>query len=204
MPRINLLPWREQQRKERKLTFLVGLGAATVAAVVALGASYIGYRSMIDAQSRRNSLLKTEIAALDRQIEEIRNLEAQKQQFIARMQVIEKLQRSRPEIVHVFDTVSRTVPDGIFLSDLTQSGKRFKFHGIAQSHTRVSSFMRNIEASEWLAKPELEVIERRTDNANVGSDFTLYADQAVSATDEADTAAQGAAGKRRATAGKKP
>ncbi len=204
MPRINLLPWREQQRKERKLTFLVGLGAATIAAVFALGASYIGYRSMIDAQLKRNALLKTEIGALDRQIEEIRNLEAQKQQFIARMQVIEKLQRSRPEIVHVFDTVAHTVPDGIFLNDLTQTGKRFKFHGIAQSHTRVSSFMRNIEASEWLAKPELEVIERKNDNANSGSDFTLYAEQAVSATEDVEPAAKGAAGKRRATAGNKP
>lgn len=207
MPRINLLPWREQQRKERKLAFLVGLGATTVAAALAIGAAYIGYRSMIDSQHKRNDLLKAEISVLDRQIEEIRNLEAQKQHFIARMQVIEKLQRSRPEIVHVFDTVTRMLPDGIFLTDMTQTGKRFKFHGIAQSHTRVSSLMRNIEASEWLSKPELEVIERKKDNANVGSDFTLYAEQTVSAVDDIDEAdkpkaAKGAA--RGKTTGAKP
>ncbi|MEY4762440.1 MAG: hypothetical protein RLZZ200_2296 [Pseudomonadota bacterium] len=204
MPRINLLPWREQQRKERKIAFLVGLGAATVGAILVLGASYLWYGSMIDSQQKRNALLKTEIGALDRQIEEIRNLEAQKQQFISRMQVIEKLQRSRPEIVHVFDTITRTMPDGVFLNDISQSGKRFKFHGIAQSQTRVSSLMRNLEASEWLTKPELEVIERKKDNASVGSDFTLYAQQTASATDEAEPAPKAAAGKGRATAGKKP
>jgi type IV pilus assembly protein PilN len=184
MPRINLLPWREQQRKERKLAFLVGLGAATGGALLALVATYFWYGSMIDSQQTRNTLLRTEIATLDRQIEEINNLEAQKQQFIARMQIIEKLQRSRPEIVHIFDTITHTVPDGIFLTELTQSGKRFKFHGITQSHTRVSTLMRNIEGSTWLARPELEVIETKKDNASVGSDFTLYAEQAVSAAED--------------------
>ena len=202
MPRINLLPWREQQRKERKIAFLVGLGAATAVALLALGAAYIGYGSMIDSQQKRNELLKAEIVVLDRQIEEIRNLEAQKQQFIARMQVIEKLQRSRPEIVHVFDTVTRMMPDGIFLNEMSQSGRRFKFHGIAQSHTRVSSLMRNIEASEWLSKPELEVIERKKDNATIGSDFTLYAQQTVSVADEADEAEQAKNAKGKKTGAK--
>jgi len=132
MPRINLLPWREQQRKERKIAFLIGLGAATAAALLTLVAAYLWYGSMIDSQRNRNTTLRAEISVLDRQIEEINNLEAQKQQFIARMQIIEKLQRSRPEIVHIFDTITRIVPDGIFLNEVTQSGKRFKFHGIAQ------------------------------------------------------------------------
>jgi type IV pilus assembly protein PilN len=184
MPRINLLPWREQQRKERKLAFLVGLGAATAVALLAIVVSYLWIGSMIDGQHGRNALLRNEIGALDRQIQEINNLEAQKQQFIARMQIIEKLQRSRPEIVHIFDAITRAVPDGIFLNDVTQTGKRFKFHGIAQSHTRVSSFMRNIETSTWLGKPELEVIETKKDSSATGSDFTLYAEQAVSAADD--------------------
>ncbi|MEN9705932.1 MAG: hypothetical protein RLZZ393_1811 [Pseudomonadota bacterium] len=195
MPRINLLPWREQQRKERKLAFFVGLGAATAAALLGLAASYLWYGEMIDAQQKRNAVLRTEISVLDKRIEEINNLEAQKQQFIARMQIIEKLQRSRPEIVHVFDTVTRTVPDGIFLDEILQSGKRFKFHGVAQSHTRVSSFMRNVESSQWLSRPELEVIETKKDNAATGSDFTLYAQQAASADEEA-AAATGAAGRK--------
>ena len=101
MPRINLLPWREQQRKERKLTFMIGLGAATAAALVAVLATYLWIDSMADSQQGRNARLKQEIAVLDRQIEEINNLEAQKQQFIARMQIIEKLQRSRPRASRV-------------------------------------------------------------------------------------------------------
>jgi len=183
MPRINLLPWREQQRKERKLGFVVGLGAGTVAALVASFAGYLWFSSLIDGQRQRNELLKTEIVKLDRQIEEINNLEAQKQQFIARMQIIEKLQRSRPEIVHVFDTVVKTIPDGTYLTEVTQTGRRIKFHGVAQSSTRVSSFMRNIDASQWLRNPELEVVETKKENT-FGSDFTLYAEQAVSATDD--------------------
>lgn len=204
MPRINLLPWREQQRKERKLTFMIGLGAATAAALVAVLATYLWIDSMADSQQGRNARLKQEIAVLDRQIEEINNLEAQKQQFIARMQIIEKLQRSRPEIVHIFDTIARTVPDGIYLTDVAQTGKRFKFHGLAQSHTRVSTFMRNIDASQWLRAAELEVIETKRENATSGSDFTLYAEQAISVADEPQADDKGAPRKAGAATGATP
>jgi type IV pilus assembly protein PilN len=183
MPRINLLPWREQQRKERKLGFVVGLGAGTVAALIAAFAGYLWFSSLIDGQRQRNSLLKTEIVKLDRQIEEINDLEAQKQQFIARMQIIEKLQRSRPEIVHVFDTVVKTIPDGTYLTEMTQTGRRIKFHGVAQSATRVSSFMRNIESSQWLQHADLELVETKKENT-FGSDFTMYVDQVAQAADE--------------------
>ena len=188
MPRINLLPWREQQRKERKLAFTVGLGAATLGAVVAAGAGYLWFGSLIDAQQQRNGTLRGEIVLLDKQIEEINNLEAQKAQFISRMQIIEKLQRSRPEIVHVFDTLVRTIPDGTYLTSLTQTDRHFKLHGVAQSATRVSSFMRNIDASQWLRDPGLEVVENKKENA-LGSDFTMYAEQTPPAVDEADAAA---------------
>src|SRR4051794_5699898 len=100
MPRINLLPWREEQRKERKLAFLVALGAGTGAALIGTFGAYLLLSSMIDSQVARNETLRTEIKTLDRQIEEINNLESAKQKFIARMEIIEKLQRSRPEIVH--------------------------------------------------------------------------------------------------------
>ena len=176
MPRINLLPWREQQRKERKLGFVVGLGAGTVAALIAAFAGYLWFSSLIDGQRQRNATLKAEIVKLDRQIEEINNLESQKQQFVSRMQIIEKLQRSRPEIVHVFDTIVHTIPDGTYLTELTQTGRRLKFHGVAQSATRVSSFMRNIDGSEWLRNPELEVVQTGKDKTP-GSNFTLYAQQ---------------------------
>jgi type IV pilus assembly protein PilN len=189
MPRINLLPWREQQRNERKLAFMVGLGAGALAAAVATVAGYLLFGSLIDSQVQRNDRLRAEIRVLDKQIEEINSLEVQKQKFIARMQIIEKLQRSRPEIVHVFDTLVRTVPDGTYLTAVTQADRRFKIQGVAQSSTRVSAFMRNIDASQWLRNPELEVVESKKETA-AGSDFTLFADQLSINTDE-PTAAPG-------------
>ena len=177
MPRINLLPWREGQRKERKLGFMVALGGGTLAALVAMGATYMMFGSMIDAQDQRNEMLRAEIKQLDKQIEEINNLESSKQKFIARMEIIEKLQRSRPEIVHVFDEIVRQLPEGVYLTGVKQQDKRLKFEGIAQSSTRVSTFMRNIDGSEWLKNPELEVVETKTGQAVQGSSFTLFADQ---------------------------
>jgi type IV pilus assembly protein PilN len=190
MPRINLLPWREQQRKDRKLAFTVGIFGALIGAAVVSFIGYLYYGSLIEAQQARNDRLRNEITTLDREIEEINRLDAEKQKFIARMQIIEKLQRSRPEIVHVFDTFVRTIPDGTYLTSITQSGSRFKIQGVAQSATRVSSFMRNIAGSEWLKEPELEVVEDKKGNS-LGSDFTLYADQVSTLAEEpAATAAK--------------
>ena len=179
MPRINLLPWREGQRKERKLAFLVALGVAALAAGVAAFAAYLAYGSMIEAQQRRNNELRAEIKTLDKQIEEINDLESAKQRFIARMDIIEKLQRSRPEIVHVFDEIVRTLPEGVYLTAVQQTVKRLKFEGVAQSSTRVSSFMRNLDGSQWLRNPELEVVQ--TAKGSVGSSFTLTAEQVTTA-----------------------
>src|SRR5581483_1906212 len=177
MPRINLLPWREEERKERKVKFTVALGAAALAACFTTFAIYLMYGSMIDAQEHRNEKLRVEIKTLDKQIDEINDLESAKQKFIARMEIIEKLQRSRPEIVHVFDEIVRTLPDGVYLTAVKQTDKRFKFDGVAQSSTRVSSFMRNIDGSEWLRNPELEVVQTGKDNKQPGSNFTLFAEQ---------------------------
>ncbi len=189
MPRINLLPWREGQRKERKLAFLVALGVAALAAGVAAFAAYLAYGSMIEAQQRRNNELRAEIKTLDKQIEEINDLESAKQRFIARMDIIEKLQRSRPEIVHVFDEIVRTLPEGVYLTAVQQTVKRVKFEGVAQSSTRVSSFMRNLDGSQWLRNPELEVVQ--TAKGSVGSSFTLTAEQVTTAgADDGATAAK--------------
>jgi type IV pilus assembly protein PilN len=176
MPRINLLPWREDERKERKVAFTVALGVSALAAGVVTFAVYLMFGSMIDAQEHRNEQLRTEIKKLDKQIEEINDLESSKQKFIARMEIIEKLQRSRPEIVHVFEEIVRTLPDGVYLTGVKQTDKKFKFEGVAQSSTRVSSFMRNLDGSEWLRNPELEVVQTTKDKGP-GSNFTLYADQ---------------------------
>jgi type IV pilus assembly protein PilN len=180
MPRINLLPWREGQRKERKLAFLVALGVAAIAAGVTSFAAYLLYGSMIESQERRNQQMRTEIKTLDKQIEEINNLETDKQRFIARMGIIEKLQRSRPEIVHVFEEIVRTLPEGVYLTGVKQNDRKLRFEGVAQSSTRVSSFMRNIDASQWLRNPELEVVQT-SKGTGPGSSFTLTAEQ-VSAT----------------------
>jgi type IV pilus assembly protein PilN len=191
MPRINLLPWREGQRKERKLAFLVALGVAALAAIVTTFAVYLLYDSMISAQERRNTALRAQIKQLDKQIEEINDLESEKQQFISRMEIIEKLQRSRPEIVHVFDQIVKTLPDGVYLTGVQQVGsgavRRLKFEGVAQSSTRVSTFMRNLDASQWLRNPELEVVQT---GKGPGSLFTLTADEAPAA-DSDDNAGNG-------------
>ena len=173
MPSINLLPWRAELRKRRQKEFLIGLGGAVgLAVLIALGAHF-AVSTMIDAQQARNELIKSEIALLDKQIEEIIALEEQKARMVARMQVIEKLQKSRPEVVKLFDDMVRTLPEGVYLTGVKQSDRRLEFNGVAQSSTRVSAFMRNIDASEVLAKPDLKVIETATPGA--GSKFTLFA-----------------------------
>jgi type IV pilus assembly protein PilN len=200
MPRINLLPWREGQRKERKLAFLVALGVAALAAGVASFAAYLMYNSMIEAQQHRNDMLRAEIKTLDKQNEEINDLETRKQKYIARMEIIEKLQRSRPEIVHVFDEIVRTLPEGVYLTAIKQNDKKLKFEGVAQSSTRVSSFMRNIDGSQWLRNPELEVVQT-TKGSGPGSSFTLSAYQ-VSTAGPDDGGARVPKGKiRKASAG---
>jgi len=178
MPRINLLPHRESKRRERKLAFMVTLVAATGAGIVTSFAAYLLYGSMIEAQQHRNDTLRREIKTLDKQIEEINDLESAKQKFIARMEIIEKLQRSRPEIVHVFDEIVRTLPEGVYLTAVKQNGMRLKFDGVAQSSTRVSSFMKNIDGSQWLRNPELEVVKQEKIS---GSSFTLTADEVTTA-----------------------
>lgn len=176
MPRINLLPWRQQQRQQRQKEFgMFALGAVIAAAAVALFTVW-GVSASIDRQRERNELLKSEIAELDRQITEILGLEAQKARLQARIEVIERLQRSRPEVVHVFDQLARTMPEGVYLTSVKQADKRLELKGIAQSSTRVSTFMRNIEASAWLQEPQLQVVETLK-TGGAGSEFTLFATQ---------------------------
>jgi type IV pilus assembly protein PilN len=177
MPRINLLPWREAERRRKRQEFYLSLGAAfaTAALVTLLGQWQMS--AAMKHQQNRNDLLAAEIAQLDKQIEEINGLDAQKQRLLARMEIIETLQRSRPEIVHVFDEIVRVMPEGVYLTYLKQTGTRFEMRGVAQSSTRVSSFMRNIDASEWLSDPTLQIVETRDRNAARGAEFTLFASQ---------------------------
>jgi type IV pilus assembly protein PilN len=186
MPRINLLPWRDEQRKERQVQFLVAMGAAFLVAGLLTFLGYLMFSSMIDSQQHRNDRLRTEIKKLDKQIEEINSLETSKQNFIARMQIIEKLQQSRPEIVHVFDEIVKTLPDGAYLTSIKQTDQKFKFDGIAQSSTRVSAFMRDIDSSEWLKNPELQVVQA---DASGGQAFTVFAEEVPNGADAPEAAA---------------
>src|SRR5712671_7484176 len=176
MPRINLLPWREQERKVRRREFLVAAGAAVFAAGILVVVGKLVYASWTDAQIAKNNLLKKEIVKLDAQIADIQDLETRKQRLVARMEIIERLQRKRPEIVHLFDEIVKTVPDGIYLTAIKQSGNKLEIHGVAQSSTRVSTFMRNIDSSVWMDNPVLQVVESAKDSPSGGSNFTLSSD----------------------------
>jgi type IV pilus assembly protein PilN len=176
MPRINLLPWREQERKIRRREFGVAAGAAIFAAVIFVLGGKLLYSSWTDAQNEKNALLKKEIVKLDAQIADIQDLENRRQRLLARMEIIEKLQRKRPEIVHLFDEIVKTVPEGVYLTGIKQTGNKLEIHGIAQSSTRVSTFMRNIDSSVWMDNPVLQVVESAKDSPTGGSNFTLTSD----------------------------
>ena len=195
MPRINLLPWREAERKRKRQEFFLSLGAAVATAGLVTLLGYWQMTAAIQNQQERNDLLTREIAALDKQIEEINGLDAQKRRLLARMEIIETLQRSRPEIVHVFDEVVRVLPEGVYLTFLKQTGTRFELRGVAQSSTRVSSFMRNIDSSEWLAEPTLQIVETKANDASRGAEFTLFANQRQATTEE-DLDSDASAGKK--------
>ena len=176
MPRINLLPHREQERKRRRREFLLASGGAVLAAGILVVMGKLVYTSWTDAQIEKNNLLKKEIVKLDAQIADIQDLENRKQRLVARMEIIERLQRKRPEIVHLFDEVVRTVPEGVYLTQIKQNGNKLEVRGVAQSSTRVSTFMRNIDASVWMDNPQLQVVESAPNSPNGGSSFTLFVD----------------------------
>ncbi len=176
MPRINLLPWREQERKVRRREFIVAAGAAVLGAALFMAGGKLVYSSWIDSQNEKNNLLKKEIVKLDAQIADIQDLENRKQRLVARMEIIEKLQRSRPEIVRLFDEIARIVPEGVYLTEVKQTNRKLEIHGIAQSSTRVSTFMRNIDASTWMDNPVLQVVETAANSPTGGSSFTLFTD----------------------------
>lgn len=177
MPRINLVPWREAERKRKRQEFGVAFVAVLLfAGVIAFIVNW-QMKSSIDEQTARNQYLKDEIATLDKQIAEILDLKKRKDALRARIQVIEQLERSRPEIVHVFDQLVRTLPDGIYLTLVKQTDRKLQFKGLAQSSTRVASYMRNIDSSEWLTEPSLDILETKGATGDTGSEFTLNATQ---------------------------
>ncbi len=179
MARINLLPWREALRKEKQQEYLVTLGAFAVIAAVVVGGVHFYNNQKIDYQKSRNAYLDEQIVFLDKKIEEIRELEKQKDRLLARMRAIEELQGNRPLIVRLFDEVVQSIPDGVSLNNLTQKNQKVTINGVAQSNARVSSFMRNLDKSEWLTNPMLDVVQTNTGDAKRVSNFTLRFDQVL-------------------------
>ena len=177
MPSINLLPWREAERLKRQRDFGMALGAAVVAAIAVVMLSMLAYSQMISAQNLRNDRLKAEIVELEKSIAEIDGLEQQKERLLARMEIIEELQKSRPEIVHLFDELARQLPEGVYLTGMKQTGARVEIRGVAQSSTRVSALMRQIDASDWLGDPEVERVETKQSGSSRQSEFVVYLKQ---------------------------
>lgn len=172
MARINLLPWRDELRREqtRQFVSMLAISAIFTAAIVLL--VYVNIAKMIDRQNFRNNMLTSEITKLEEQLKQIAELESTKTQLLSRMEIIQSLQQKRPQVVHVFDEIVRTLPEGIYLTNLKQSGDNFEFTGISESNGRVSAYMRNIEASDWMKNPRLKVIEAKRKDGR-GSEFIL-------------------------------
>ena len=138
---------------------MVALGGSVIAAIAVVGLTFMAFNQMIDNQEARNQRLETEIAVLEKSISEIDNLERQKERLLARMEIIEQLQRSRPEIVHLFDEIARQLPEGVYLNGMRQTGRTVELKGVAQSSTRVSALMRQADESEWLTDPSVTKVE---------------------------------------------
>lgn len=177
MAKINLLPWREELRKQRQTDFLASLGVAMLATVLVMFGVRLTYEGLIDNQNQRNTFLQSEISALDKKIKEIKELEKTKSRLIARMEVIQKLQSSRPAVVHMFDQLAKTVPEGVHLIDFSQNANRLLIKGNAQSNARVSAYMRKLEQSPWLKGTNLSIIQAKGDAAGRVSNFNLTVTQ---------------------------
>lgn len=171
--RINLLDWREELREQRKQQFfaMLGLGAAFSASIIGLMLATLG--TQIDNQVSRNSYLQTQIAEADQKIKEIEELEAARANLIARMRVIETLQASRSATVHFFDEIINTLPDGVNLTSIKQSGSKITLDGVAESNGRVSTYMKNLDSSPWFSDPKLVVIKTSERDRQRKSEFTL-------------------------------
>jgi len=174
---INLLPWRTELREKKKKEYLTALGVSALVGFIFWMTTHFFFETLIDHQNQRNGFLKAEIKKLDRKIIEIKELEKEREKLIARMTAVEELQSSRHLAVRLFDELSRTLPDGVYLTELEQKNNEAKIKGVAQSNARVSNFMRKLEASNWLYEPKLTIIETKLNEDKRTSEFTLQVKQ---------------------------
>jgi type IV pilus assembly protein PilN len=162
MAKINLLPWRAERRAQRQTEFYAMLGLAAAAGVLLSFAIWFHYSQQISGQNVRNQYLQAEIAKVEEQIVQIEALDKQKDRLLARKKVIEQLQANRSQMVHLFDSLVRTIPDGVALASIKQEGDILTLEGRSQSNARVSSYMRNLEGSGWMTNPDLSIIEAKS------------------------------------------
>ena len=180
MSRINLLPWREERRKELQTQFFITIGIAALFAAAVWGFVHFYHTQLIEQQIARNTYLEQQISLLDKKIKEIEELEKEKERLLSRMRAIEQLQGNRPLIVRFFDELVNSLPEGVSVITINQKAKAITITGVAQSNARVSSFMRNLESSEWLQNPQLDIIQTQDlkDGVNL-SNFTLRFEQII-------------------------
>jgi len=155
MAKINLLPWREAYRKEKKEQFLAIIGGVVVLSGLIAYLWVVSVQSSIENQEARNQLLESEIAVLDKQVKEIADLKKVRDDLLARIKIIQDLQGTRPLIVRYFDDFARSIPDGVFINMVARAGNVVSIEGIAESYNRVATFMRNLESSDWFSGPNL-------------------------------------------------
>lgn len=173
MARINLLPWRAERRKQRQKEFglMLGLAAAAAIGVSLLISTY--YDAQIEGQNERNAYVRDRITEVERQITEIKALDEKKARLLARKDVIEQLQASRSQMVHLFDSLVRTIPDGVVLTAVKQDDQVLTLQGRSQSNARVSTYLRNLESSGWMTQPELSIIEAKGTDKGLPYEFSL-------------------------------
>ncbi len=173
MARINLLPWRAERRKSRQKEFAGMLGLSALAGILVAFLIVSLYNGRISSQNGRNEYLRGEITKVDAQIKEIDELDQKKAKLLARKEVIEQLQSNRSQMVHLFDSLVRTIPDGVTLTAIKQEGDILTLSGRSQSNARVSPYMRTLEGSGWMTNPDLNIIEAKGANPGLPYEFNL-------------------------------
>ncbi len=170
---INLLPWREELKQKRKKQLL---NAVLVGWVIAAGLAYLMvayWDNRIDFQNDRNRYLESEITKLTQTIKEIETLKEKRNAIVDRMEVIQELQSDRAQIVHVFDDLVQKMPEGVFLSKIIKKDSNIRMQGLAQANARVSSLMRNLDASTWFKSPKLQIVKNASTSGLALSQFDL-------------------------------
>jgi len=174
MSGINLLPWREEARKQSQQNFVMSVVGAVALGAVVMGAGYTYMEGRISYQEERNAYIETEIKQLDKDLEEIKTLDANRKALLDRIAVIERLQSTRPGIVHLFDEMVNSLPKGLYLTELKQDKNKIKLIGKAESSARVSSYMNRLNSSPWLKSSNLNTIQVDTKNKDGNNNLRYF------------------------------